>query len=379
MTPRAKNLVLGALVADTAAMGTHWIYDQAHIAKIAPDRPEFIGPDAANYEGVPAYFAHATRAPGQTSQYGEQTIVMLRALASQGGTYDAQTYATAFRSHFGYGGAWVGYIDHATRETLNNFQRAEDDALAAARAVPFEGDAKITTTMISKAMALIPRYTGAALRQKFEEAVRITHDDNGTVAYALQILDAITCTPKRFGAVDEQMPATAKLPGLIAALEQADDDAFLTAIDSAVRVTSDHPNAHDLGRVCARMMLAALRTDGLDTIVGIGCDTGSPLAQQLIAQAQTMLDQDNRTVTKHFGMACDLTQGVPSVVHNMLTAPSYAEAIRRNIYAGGDTCGRAIILGSVLGAVFGVGGYRGIPEDWISKMTLDADVLSMLR
>lgn len=379
MTPRAKNLVLGALVADTAAMGTHWIYDQAHIAKIAPDKPEFTPPHAAHYENVPAYFAHASRAAGQTSQYGEQAIVILRALAAHGGTYDAPTYASAFRGHFGFGGGWVGYIDHATRETLNNFLRAEDDALAAARAVPCQSDAKITKTLISKAMALVPHHTDDALRENYVASVRMTYDSDAIIEDANRILDAITATPARFGAVDEQMPATAKLPGLVAALEQATDEGFLIAIDSAVRTTNDHPNAHDLGRVCARMMLAALRSDDIETIISMGQDIGTPLAQQLITQALDMRSQDNRDVARHFGMACDLTQGVPSIVHNMLTAPSYAEAIRRNIYAGGDTCGRGIILGSILGAVYGVGGDRGIPPAWISQMTLDADVWGMIQ
>jgi len=33
---RAKNMIWGALVADAAAMGLHWIYDQPHIRKIEP-------------------------------------------------------------------------------------------------------------------------------------------------------------------------------------------------------------------------------------------------------------------------------------------------------------------------------------------------------
>jgi hypothetical protein len=79
---RARNMVLGALVADAAAMGTHWIYDRDHIRKIASETPEFVTPDAAHYDGVPAFFAHSNRQTGDQSQYGEQLIVMLKALAT---------------------------------------------------------------------------------------------------------------------------------------------------------------------------------------------------------------------------------------------------------------------------------------------------------
>ena len=45
--------VLGALVADSAALGLHWLYDPARIAEIeASQRPGFLQPEANNYAGV---------------------------------------------------------------------------------------------------------------------------------------------------------------------------------------------------------------------------------------------------------------------------------------------------------------------------------------
>ena len=378
-TPRAKTLILGALVADAAAMGTHWIYDQDRLHSIAPETPEFTGPDPAHYKDVPAYFAHGTRAAGQTSQYGEQVLVMLDALAANDGQYNAGIYSNQFRQHFGYGGAWGGYIDHATRETLNNFLRVEDDARALAQNLPFAGDRRVTSGLVSKASALIAQTPADELRKKYEEAVHLAHDDPAIRSHATAILDTLLTMPPRFGAVDEQMPATAKLPGLVAALHDAEDALFWPAIDSAVRFSSDHPNAHDLGRVCAAMMRAALKHDDIPTIVDAGQSAGSAHARALIEDARNRLQEDTNSVTKHFGMACDLTQGVPSVVHNILTAKSFAEAVRRNIWAGGDTCGRAILVGSILGAVYGIGGTHGIPEDWIDKMQIDKNTLDALR
>ena len=51
---RARNLVLGALVADAAAMGLHWLYDQDRIAAVAPKTPEcltsaLMGPNSDIY------------------------------------------------------------------------------------------------------------------------------------------------------------------------------------------------------------------------------------------------------------------------------------------------------------------------------------------
>lgn len=38
--------ILGALVADAAAVGFHWLYDQTRIKEIAPESPEFRKPTA---------------------------------------------------------------------------------------------------------------------------------------------------------------------------------------------------------------------------------------------------------------------------------------------------------------------------------------------
>jgi ADP-ribosylglycohydrolase len=372
---RKHNRVLGALVADAAAVGTHWIYDQDHIRKIAPEAPEFMTPDAANYDGVMAYFAHPNRKNGDQSQYGEQLIVMLKALEANDGVYDAHIYASQFRAHFGYGGAYVGYIDHATRETLNNFQRAEDEALKLARALPYDGEPKVTTAMIGKALAAVVKYDADTLQNGFEADVRATHNDDAIMAHALNVLDVIRDMPPLRGAHDEQLPAIAKLPGLVASMEcDVAPDAFFDAIDSAVRTTSDHERAIAFGRVSAAMMWAASTTDNMNEIVIAGRAVATPETGALLADAIDMTDQDTNVATKHFGMACDLNYGVPSVVHNMLTAPTYQEAIRRNIYAGGDTCGRAMLIGAVMGAVHGIGGEQGIPKEWIENLSVDRNL-----
>jgi Zn-dependent M32 family carboxypeptidase len=42
---RAKNTVLGALVADASSMGFHWLYSQSRFAELAPSDPEFRDPN----------------------------------------------------------------------------------------------------------------------------------------------------------------------------------------------------------------------------------------------------------------------------------------------------------------------------------------------
>ncbi|HKI74559.1 MAG TPA: ADP-ribosylglycohydrolase family protein, partial [Pseudomonadales bacterium] len=137
---RARNSVLGALVADAATMGFHWCYSQRRIAELAPDNPEFRQPDAADYAGGVGYFAHGMKNAGEFSHYGEQAWVLLHSMVSNGSRYEKRHYQNAFRDHFGYGGKFHGYIDRPTRETLDAIYRRESEAMARAASVPFEGD-----------------------------------------------------------------------------------------------------------------------------------------------------------------------------------------------------------------------------------------------
>lgn len=113
-----QNLILGALVADAATVGVHWIYDQHRIIDVVAGKPEFHPPTKKEYEGVTSFFAHGNSSVGDLSNYGEQAWVMLKALASNNGHYSKESYQDAFRAHFSYGGEYVGYIDRPTERSL---------------------------------------------------------------------------------------------------------------------------------------------------------------------------------------------------------------------------------------------------------------------
>ena len=383
MTPsehqtRRENMILGALVADAAAMGLHWIYDQDHIKKIAPDTPEFTPPLAQNYEGVMAFFAHPNRANGAQSQYGEQALVMLRTLAAQE-RFIAADFAEAFRAHFGYGGAYVGYIDHATRDTLDNFRRFEDTAADAAAALGPQLEPRLRQSLAAAALPLIARLDGDPLTQAYQARVEADHEDADIRAFATELLGILRALPRATGAVDVQLPAIAKLPPLVALLADAEEEAFDQAVAAAVQTTSDHPIAADYGLISARMIRAAITDTTTDAVASAAQSAAQGDAAALVTKALSLADTGNAQVTAEFGMACDLPYGVPSALHNITTAPDFTTAIRRNIYAGGDTCGRAMLVGAVAGAIYGVGGPQGIPQDWIDRLTAKEEVTALMK
>ncbi len=101
---RLRSTILGALVADAASVGLHWLYDQGRIREVAPDSPEFRTPTSSDYDGVTGFYAHGDKRVGDFSHYGEQAMVLLRSLVANGSRYDKKHYEDLFREHFGYGG-----------------------------------------------------------------------------------------------------------------------------------------------------------------------------------------------------------------------------------------------------------------------------------
>ncbi len=372
-----RSTILGALVADAASLGFHWLYDQERIREIAPDSPEFRSPTPRDYDNVHGFFAHGNKRVGDLSQYGEQAMVLLRSLVANGGRYDKIHYEDSFREHFGYGGKYIGYIDHPTRDTLDNIARAEHEALKRAKAIPFDGDDNTQHMMITKVLANVKQAKGEELRQNVEEAVRLTHDDNTMVAYALKIITELERIRGYHGADDEQLPAISKLPALVAVY--AGNDALRTVVESAVRVTNDNALAVLFGHAVASIIEAAIQYADPAAALVTGCENADPIVTKLIDEALSLRNEHITAVTAKFGMSCNLVYGIPSVTHNVVTSGSYREAVRHNIYAGGDSCGRAILLGAILGATNGIGGETGIPPEWIENLTQREEIHELLQ
>lgn len=364
---RKRGAILGAAVADAASLGFHWLYDQSRIIDLEPTSPEFRSPDKTDYHDFAGYFAHANKSAGDLSQYGEQHATMLRALEQNQGVYDKAKYETAFVECFGYGGSFSGYIDHPTRDTLNNIIIAENQAIERAMDLPFKGSDGIKRKLITKVLGSAKQFSGQALREEVEKAVRVTDNDDGLVEHAMKMLDQWMKAQSFHGADDTQLPALAKLPALVALYAQQDQ--LHAVVDSAVRVTNNNEDAVAFGQASANIIEAAITTGDPARAVDAATHEQTGVAAPYLQQVQSSLDRSTPDVTAEWGMACQLSIGFPSAMHCIARSGSFKEAVRQNIYAGGDSCGRSILIGAVMGACFGVGSEKGVPEQWIDKIT----------
>jgi ADP-ribosylglycohydrolase len=317
LTPRIAA-VLGALVADSAALGLHWLYDPERIAQIEKKQNvAFLTPDPENYADAKGFFAHGSKVAGDSSGYGEICLLMLKHYAAHG-EFDRMAYQTEFRNLFGPGGAYSGYVDSPTRQTL---------------------------------LKLIPL---------------ISED-----------------YPEISGADDDQFAALATVP-VVTALHTGSTDALLSKVERVVRLTNHNDTAVAAAQYAAAVLAAMLDGEPVEQALTQSLPHAKEELGALLKDALAIETLDSVRAAQRFGSACHVLEGLPVIVHIARHATSYRQAVEANIRAGGDSCGRAIMLGAIAAAGAEQHGdvASTIPLLWLAKyrqFTDAANAIAQLR
>lgn len=127
----ANAMVWASFLADSLALGAHWIYDQNKILQRL-GRVETLQPPPPDSQ-------HAGKQAGDFTHYGDQTLILLRSLAGNR-KFDLQDFARCWREF------WQGpksYVDQATRQTLANMDQGQDMTQAGSKSNDLAGAARI--------------------------------------------------------------------------------------------------------------------------------------------------------------------------------------------------------------------------------------------
>nr|BBJ02343.1 hypothetical protein YBY_01910 [Marinobacter nauticus] len=366
-----KHSVVAALaggwVADAASLGLHWLYDSDRIREVGGEAPEFLPPKAEYYQGGFGYFAHEGKQVGDISHYGAATGVLMDSLLACHGRLDIRDYQRRFRTFFGPGGQWQGYIDNPTRVTLANLDRIEQSAIEQAQA---HTRAHLTDQqkriLVQKVLPYATRLTGDQLAAPVRKAIALTYQESEAQEAGVHLAETIDRYLKPdSGANDMQLPAISKLPPLVACYLGSFD--LLEQVEAAVRVTNHNDEAVAWAK-CAAVLLDTLfrggsMSDALNNATGHAPDS------QNLESARKEDRLDAVAAGDTFGRTCYLNEAMPVIFHILSHAGSFPEAIRANILCGGDSCGRAWILGPAMAAKYGIGGESGLPLSWLGQLT----------
>lgn len=374
---RMVSAIAGGYVADAASLGLHWLYSSDRITEVGGKTPEFLPPRADYFEGVFGYFAHEGKKPGDLSHYGAATKVLTDSLLANQGELNIRDYQRRFANYFGPGGAWQGFIDNPTRGTLNNLVTTEQKAIEQAfSSIQTELTDEQKRVLVQKVLPYTRRLTGDQLAAPVRKAINLTYQDARIQDAGVFLAETIDqhLQPES-GADDKQLPAVSKLPPLVACyLGQSD---LMDRVDAAVRVTNNNDEAvawaHCAARLLERLFLGIPPAEAIEAAVELA-PSPENLTAAISDSALAPIKAGDR-----FGRTCYLHEAMPVCFHIISQASSFTDAIRANIHCGGDSCGRAWLIGPAMAAIHGVGSEKGVPLSWLARVTDGADTFSDLE
>ena len=101
----------------------------------------------------------------------------------------------------------------------------------------------------------------------------------------------------------------------------------------------------------------------------------SPISEWIESGIATAKDDSVPTIAR-FGQSCDVREAFPGVIHLIARyEKDLKEALIQAVMSGGDSAGRGMIVGMVLGAHVG---EAGIPQDWVSQLKRKEEISRLL-
>lgn len=161
MNDTAQAMVLASLVADSLALGAHWIYDTEKIAREIGRVDRLLAPPEKSY--------HPTKKRGEFTHYGDQTLLLLESIAEKG-AFNLASFAGSWRQ---FSETTTAYLDHASKDTLLNLSKGKSARESGSASTDLGGPARIAP--------LVYRYRNdlTALLAAVKEETAFTHTGPG--------------------------------------------------------------------------------------------------------------------------------------------------------------------------------------------------------
>ena len=138
MKERVKASVLASFAADTLALGVHWIYNTNVIDRKYGRVESLLKPELAKY--------HAGREKGDFTHYGDQTRVLLDTI-KEASRFDLDAYSLNWQTLFK---DYDGYLDHATKDTLQNIAKGKSPHEAGSSSDDLSGASRIAPLLLCR-------------------------------------------------------------------------------------------------------------------------------------------------------------------------------------------------------------------------------------
>jgi ADP-ribosylglycohydrolase len=180
---------------------------------------------------------------------------------------------------------------------------------------------------------------------------------------------------------DDDQPATATRLVPVVVVHYW-DNALLALAESATRVAQNNERAVAYMKAHAVILRELFSGAGAGEAFGAAArvvsddGAGAEVARSIEA-AVASLPLDVKDATLKFGQSCPLASSFPAAVHAALKYETdVVRAIAETANAGGDSAGRAALIGAWLGARLGL---AGIPADWRDRLNARTEISALVE
>ena len=184
----------------------------------------------------------------------------------------------------------------------------------------------------------------------------------------------VDANAKPSGADDRQVPALTPVSALCASYstEELSD----AVIENAIRVTNNNDLAVSCGLYFSKVLRAVLKGHSISE--SFATANAPDEIKEKMSEAISMKAVEIDSAAGVLGQTCDLKDTMPLSAYILSHSDSFKEAVKMNVLAGGDSCGRAMMLGAIAGANYGLGGTKGIPHAWLLRLKRQQEVAALL-
>ncbi len=180
------------------------------------------------------------------------------------------------------------------------------------------------------------------------------------------------------GSGSDDLAGAARMAALVYCYRN-DEDKLIESVRLQTAFTHNHPEVIDsaefFARVTAKVLGGVMPVAAINQVVADGFSQG-PFAKWVddgLKSAKT----ETRQAALDFGQMCEIEPAFPCVIHLIARyEENLSQCLIENAMAGGDSAGRGLVAGMVLGAHLGLG---AIPQRWLSELKAYSRIVELMH
>lgn len=184
--------------------------------------------------------------------------------------------------------------------------------------------------------------------------------------------------PEESGSSSSDLAGAARIAPLVYRYRN-DLGELLSSAKTQTAMTHGNPSVIDASDFFARVVWRVLEGETpLFALREVGeVHFRESVLEQWTAKGIESALSDTRSAILKFGQSCDVEHAFPSVVHLIgKYEKNLREALVENVMAGGDSAGRGLVVGMILGAHLG---FEAIPSEWLWGLKRYQHIVDLLE